>query len=149
MLQVFTHSGSVHERSDHTDSPARVFHMNTRSHPKRMTNLHPPSIFMIKSACGFQPQPHYCDMAINAAVHTPMTTPPTITTRPVHTEASPFKSSPNREPPRPQQWQKMAVVSMKDFNLADIRSEFDCNKAGWASVDIEIHFTSNDGLLMD
>ena len=149
MLQVFTVSatcGSVRERSDHTDSPTYVFRMNTAFAPQTYDEVTPILNIYDQVNSQFSTSTTLLQMAINAAVHPP---PPTITTGSVHTEASLFKGSPNREPPRPQQWQKMAVVSMKDFNLTDIRSEFDCNKAGWASVDIEVHFTSNDGLLMD
>lgn len=71
--------------------------------------------------------------ARNTAAQDTMSTPPTNTTPP-----SGAKQSPKKSPPLPQPWQKTAVVAMKDFNLADVRTEFGCGKVGWAMVDAEV-----------
>lgn len=76
-------------------------------------------------------------MALSAVLSLPRTSP-TSSSRPAA-----VKVSPNKEHPHPQPWQKTASVAMKDFNIADIRTEFDCSKAGWATVDIEVHSMLN------
>lgn len=81
-------------------------------------------------------------MTLQRAVQESMHTPSSNTTRPPNKPSS-VKASPNKGVSRPKPWQKTAVVAVKDFNIADIRNEFDCNKVGWAGVDIEVHSMLN------
>jgi hypothetical protein len=44
-------------------------------------------------------------------------------------QSASVKASSNKELSHSQSWQKTDLVAMKDFNVADIRSEFNCSKA--------------------